>query len=100
MIVPSEGSANLTRRWASVVLPSPVAPTTASHSPEAAHADALVAQRLGSLPQPGHLGLLASECLHHERAVDALVCDRRDIADPLLGPRRRLLDQAAVSPVE
>ena len=56
---------------------------------EPADLDPLVAQRLGRDGEACDLVRLEAERLHHERAVEALVRDARDLADVLLAPRRR-----------
>ena len=49
--------------------------------------------------EPLGLGVLAPERLHDERAVDRLVRDGRDLADPLLRPRGRPLHPLGEGPV-
>ena len=54
---------------------------------QVARVDPLVTQRPRLDREPFGLGRLAPEGLHHQRAVDRLVGDGRDLADPLLRAR-------------
>ena len=55
--------------------------------PQEARLDPLVTERPSLDREPLGLGRLAPEGLHDQRAVDRLVGDGRDLADPLLRPR-------------
>ena len=55
---------------------------------------------VGGAGQPLHLGVLAPERLHDQRAFEALVRDRRHVADPLLHRLRGQLDAPGVEAVQ
>ncbi len=69
-------------------------------APEPSHVDAGRPQLLGRGPQPVDLLVAATEGLHHEGPVEALVHDPRDGTDLLLHLLGRPLDALRVEPVE
>ena len=76
---------------------SRVGSKSARSAPTATRADA---QLVGRVAQPLHLGVLAPERLHDHCAFEALVRDRRHVADPLLHRLRGQLDPARVEAVQ